>query len=105
MAWSSICYRRCAVKKYTLDVDQDIADKIFLNVLKHDYLMLCREIARIKINHGRDVINYPDYIREDYEASYDYVIAMEQLFKYYMMKEDADSLTQEGTDTRYGKSA
>ena len=94
------------MKKYSIDVDQDVVDKIFLNVLKHDYLMLCREIARIKASQeGRLLADYPPHIREDYEASYDFVIAMERLFKYYMLQDEATVLEREGIDIRYGKSA
>lgn len=89
-----------------MEVDYEVADNIFLHVLKDDYIMLCKEIARIKASQeGRLLADYPPHIKEDYEANYDYAIAMERLFRYYMTQEEAILFERKGIDIRYGKSA
>lgn len=94
------------MKKYTMEVDYEVADNIFLHVLKDDYIVLNKEIARIKASQeGRLLADYPPHIREDYEANYDYVVAMEKLFRYYMTREEAVLLERQGIDIRYGKTA
>ena len=72
--------------KYTVEIHDEMADEIFLVKLKEDYISLCEEIYRIKSTYGSDIISYPDHVREDYESDYDWVIAMESLFSYYMIK-------------------
>ena len=91
--------------KYTVEIHDEMADEIFLVKLKEDYISLCEEIYCIKSAYGSDIIRYPDHVREDYEANYDYAIAMERLFRYYMTRDEAILLERKGTDIRYGKTA
>ena len=88
--------------KYTIEIDYDLADKIFLDKFKEDYLLICKEIAYInQSQEGKKPEEFPPHIKEDFEACHNNTVAMEELFFYYMTPEDALNLINEGNAIRF----
>jgi hypothetical protein len=81
--------------KLTVEMDDEVADEFFRERLKDDYFMLCSEIKYLK---GKKKLE--PYQQEDQDNCYDTVLALETLFNYYFIEEEAKQLKSEGLAVR-----
>jgi hypothetical protein len=70
----------------SVELDEDQADEVLLNILKRDYVRLYDERQDLM----QRVNELAEYEKEDLEHINGYIVAIETLLKYYMYVGDAE---------------
>lgn len=76
-------------------MNDEVADEFFRERLKDDYFMMCNEIKYLKSKEKLEPCQ-----QEDLDNCYDTVLALETLFNYYFIEEEAKQLKSEGLAVR-----
>ena len=81
--------------KLTVEMNDEVADVFFRERLKEDYFMICNEISRLKSKESLE-----SFEQEDFDNCYDTILALESLFNYYFVEEEAKRLKVDGLAIR-----
>jgi hypothetical protein len=78
-----------------IKIDYDTADRIVLQVLKEDYLMVKENLANVKTQIDRQKPTVADFLAQDRDYDKKLLKAIKRVMRYYMVKEEYDRFIKE----------
>jgi len=78
------------MKKYTIEIDHDLRDKILIDTLQEDYKMILESVRRLEAR-----AELKSHEQEDLRADKKYLKAHKRVIRYHMVKQDFDQFIAE----------
>jgi hypothetical protein len=82
--------------KYTIELDQEMKDRMFRQIIVEDYHMLCNDVKSLKRAHKTSGLE--NYQLEDLHDSIRWRKALKTMIRYYFSHEEANKIIGERHD-------